>query len=80
MKKIFITIGLFFLMLGMCVLYFFATDFLINTLDIVAALISIFGLVIILLVLAEIIKIKIIRLFQDEDISQQEQDTDNKEM
>jgi cytochrome c biogenesis protein CcdA len=80
MKNFFIVIGLFLLMLVLGVLYFLATDFLINTLDITWALISIFGLVVILLVLAEIIKIKILRLFEDEDLFKQEQDTDNKEV
>ena len=79
--KIFYKISaLILLIFGLCVMYFIATDYLINTLDIIGALISIFGLVILLLVLVDIIKIKIIRLLHDEDLFKQEQDTANKEV
>jgi hypothetical protein len=79
--KIFYKIsGLILLIFGLCIMYFIASDYLINTLDIIAALISIFGLIILLLVLVEIIKIKIIRILHNEDLFKQEQDTDNKEV
>jgi len=70
MKKILIIIAFILLTIIMFYSYSCAAEFLLNTLNIIAAIIIMLGLAILLLVLIEIIKIKILRLFEDEDLPQ----------